>query len=82
MVFENDYEKLKKTIYGENYNNVKEGKPFVHVAKSKSTGKILIQVGDEMGEVSSKILSIKEAFKLAYRLLDFVYDKIRSNEKK
>ena len=35
-----------------------------------------------MGEVSSKILSIKEAFKLAYRLLDFVYDKIRSNEKK
>ena len=39
MVFENDYEKLKKTIYGENYNNVKEGKPFVHVAKSKSTGK-------------------------------------------
>ena len=82
MVFDDDYEKLKKTIYGENYNNVKEGKPFVHVAKSKSTGKILIQVGDEMGEVSSKILSIKEAFKLAYRLLDFVYDKIRSNEKK
>ena len=81
MVFENDYEKLKKTIYGENYNNVKEGKPFVHVAKSKSTGKILIQVGDEMGEVSSKILTIREAFKLAYRLLDMVYDKIRSNEK-
>ena len=82
MVFDDDYEKLKKTIYGENYTNIKDGKPFVHVAKSKSTGKILIQVGDEMGEVSSKILSIKEAFKLAYRLLDFVYDKIRSNEKK
>ena len=45
MVFDDDYEKLKKTIYGENYKNIKDGKPFVHVAKSKSTGKILIQVG-------------------------------------
>ena len=81
MVFDDDYEKLKKTIYGENYKNIKDGKPFVHVAKSKCTGKILIQVGDEMGEVSSKILTIREAFKLAYRLLDMVYDKIRSNEK-
>ena len=81
MVFDDDYGKLKKTIYGENYKNIKDGKPFVHVAKSKSTGKILIQVGDEMGEVSSKILTIREAFKLAYRLLDMVYDKIRSNEK-
>ena len=81
MVFDDDYEKLKKTIYGENYKNIKDGKPFVHVAKSKSTGKILIQVWDEMGEVSSKILTIREAFKLAYRLLDMVYDKIRSNEK-
>ena len=34
-----------------------------------------------MGEVCSKILTIREAFKLAYRLLDMVYDKIRSNEK-
>ena len=76
-----EYEKLKKTIYGKNYDNVKDGKPFVHLAKSKSTGKILIQVGDEMGEVSSKILTIREAFKLAYRLLDMVYDKIRKEEK-
>ena len=76
-----EYEKLKKTIYGKNYDKLKQGKPFVHVAKSESTGKILIQTGDEMGEVCSKILTVREAFKLAYRLLDMVYDKIRQNEK-
>ena len=26
-----EYEKLKKTIYGKNYQNVKDGKPFVHL---------------------------------------------------
>ena len=78
---EYDYEKGKKMIYGKNYQNVKDGKPFADVSKSESTGKIIIQVGDEMGEVSSKILTIREAFKLAYRLLDMVYDKIRQNEK-
>ena len=53
-----DYEKLKKTIYGKNYQNVKDGKPFVHLGKSQSTGKILIQVGDELGTVTSKIKNI------------------------
>ena len=76
-----EYENLKKTIYGKNYDKVKQGKPFADVSKSQSTGKIIIQVGDEMGEVSSKILTVREAFKLAYRLLDMVYDKIRQNEK-
>ena len=33
-----EYEKLK-TIYGKNYQNVKDGKPFVHLGKSQSTGK-------------------------------------------
>ena len=47
-MMEKDYEKLKKTIYGDNYQKVKDGKPFVHLAKSKSTGKILIQIGDEL----------------------------------
>ena len=60
---------------------VKDGKPFVHLGKSQSTGKILIQVGDELGTVTSKILSHREAFKIAYRLLDMVYDKIRQDEK-
>ena len=78
---EEDYEKLKKTIYGDNYQKVKDGKPFVHLAKSKSTGKILIQIGDELGTVTSKIISVREAFKIAYRLLDMVYDKIRQDEK-
>ena len=35
-MMEEDYEKLKKTIYGKNYDKVKDGKPFVHLAKSKS----------------------------------------------
>ena len=80
-MMEEDYEKLKKTIYGDNYKKVKDGKPFVHLAKSKSTGKILIQIGDELGTVTSKIIGVREAFKIAYRLLDMVYDKIRQDEK-
>ena len=80
-MMDENYEKLKKTIYGKNYQNVKDGKPFVHLGKSTSTGKILIQVGDELGTVTSKILSHREAFKIAYRLLDMVYDKIRQDEK-
>ena len=76
-MMEEDYEKLKKTIYGDNYKKVKDGKPFVHLAKSKSTGKILIQIGDELGTVTG----VREAFKIAYRLLDMVYDKIRQDEK-
>ena len=34
-----------------------------------------------LGTVTSKIIGVREAFKIAYRLLDMVYDKIRQDEK-